>query len=192
MSLLDTTPQFAAAVYAPKRLTCPDKIRRGATFNVGGLLDKLLPGGSAPFLVLTKVLKHTTLCFTVDPEGNLRIANFIPCGTPEENFIKKVQKADNLNELLESHGTSKNVSQDPNRDTTQEPDKDYGQLHVWGPNNFHRTKKEKNKYARKKEYDRCNILVLWDGTGWRVYAQLIRLFKHGDDVRYEPVEVVRL
>ena len=173
----EETRQFRAGFIAERKVPYPDHPDKATKYETGDLLSTFdRPKSGEPFLLLTEVLDCSTLCFSLDLSGALHIGVFVPCD--EQTGTITLQKSDDLSILLKKKGVT-------DTGTT---------LHVWGPDDFRRSKKDKKKHGGKKQHDKCAVFVLWDGEGWHVYAQLLRPRKHSQNParELEPVAVIEL
>jgi hypothetical protein len=168
------------------KLFCPDTIDPSQKKNIESMLVEFQPGQDRPFLILTKVLDITTICFMVEQGRILRIGKFTPT---HANGTKKVQSADELTDYLKECAIA------PNR---------AGSLYAYGPKDFRRRVTTKSsisntmvgkavastmvgkavklgsKFGGNRVDDKCIILILWTPEqGWRIYAQCLKPPKQG-------------
>ena len=168
-------PAFHAGFFARNLLPCPDKIDKSAMVDVGPMLDHFPPGGTVPFLVLTKPLDISTLCFVVHVTGDLHIASFVPMGA--KSGVKEIQKADLLGEYISACFKAPAYA---------------GKLCA---RDFRRSKKkaEDKGFGGFRENDKCVIIVLWvPNQGWHIHAQVLRPRKKGKPRDLVPALVVCL
>jgi len=174
----DVTPQFRAGLILEKKVPYPDDPSKATKYKVRDLLYAFeRPNSGEPFLLLTEVMDCSTLCFTVALNGALHIGVFVPCDEQTVTMTRP-NKGKDLSRLLKKKGVTDTGTQ----------------LHILGPDDFRRSKKDQKKHGGEKQHDKCAIIVLWDGEGWHIYAQFLRPRKHSQNPAHdlEPVAVIEL